>query len=332
VILPDPARPLDAARAGGAFDRILAGAVDEEEIAAFLVALAERGETPEEIAAAANALRERMIGIAAPEGAIDVVGTGGDGAHTLNISTAAAFVVAACGVPVAKHGNRAASSQSGASDVLAALGWQGDLPFDRLEACIAETDIVFLHAARHHPAVAQVAGVRRRLGRRTIFNLLGPLANPARVTRQMIGVYSPEWVRPMAEAAATLGSTDALVAHGSGLDEIAVHGATQLAWMHDGAVFDATLDPAKHGLDGHTLDALRGGTPDDNAAVLTALFAGDRQTPQLRAYAAIVVLNAAAALKLAGAAPGWEQAIAQAGQALESGAAKDRLARFIDFR
>ncbi len=330
--LPDPAQPLDSLRAGEAFDRILAGAVDEDDIAAFLVGLADRGETPEEIAAAANALRTRMIGITAPEGAIDVVGTGGDGAHTLNISTAAAFIVAACGVPVAKHGNRAASSLSGASDVLSALGWQGDLPYDRLELCIAETGIVFLHAARHHPAVAQVAGVRRKLGRRTIFNLLGPLANPARVSRQMIGVYSPEWVQPMARAAATLGSTDALVVHGSGLDEIAVHGPTMLAWMHGGTVHEATLDAASHGLGGHPLEALRGGAPQDNADVLTALFAGDRRTAQLRAYAAIVVLNAAAALKLAGAAPGWRAAIDLATDALASGAAKDRLARFIDFR
>lgn len=330
--LPDSAQPLDAASAGEAFDTILSGGVADAELGAFLLALAERGETPAEIAAAAGAMRERMIGVSAPAGTIDVVGTGGDGAHTLNISTAVAFVVAACGVPVAKHGNRAASSLSGASDVLAALGWRADLPLDRLEACLAETGIVFLHAARHHPALARVAAVRRALGRRTIFNLLGPLANPARVTRQLIGVFSSAWVHPMAHAAAALGSTDALVVHGSGLDEIAVHGETQLAWMHGGVVRDAVLDPARHGLGGYPLEALRGGAPADNAAVLTALFAGEDGTPQLRAYHAIVVLNAAAALKLAGAARDWEAGIAMASDALGSGAAKDRLARFIDFR
>ena len=330
--LPDPALPLDAGRAGEAFDLMLSGALGEGEIAAFLLALAERGETPAEIAAAAGAMRERMIGLVAPDGAIDVVGTGGDGAHTVNISTAVAFVVAACGVPVAKHGNRAASSLSGATDVLAALGWQADLPLDRLEACIADSGIVFLHAARHHPALAQVAAVRRALGRRTIFNLLGPLANPARVTRQMIGVYAAEWVRPMAEAAHALGSTDALVVHGSGLDEIAVHGPSALAWMHGGVVREIVLDPARHGLGGHALDALRGGTPQENAAALTLLFAGGRDTAQLRAYRDAVVLNAAAALKLAKAADGWDAGIRMAGDALDSGAAKDRLARFIDFR
>ncbi len=330
--LPDPALPLDADRAAQAFDLILAGAVDEDAIAAFLVALADRGETAAEIAAAAGVLRQRMLAIAAPDGAIDVVGTGGDGAHSLNVSTAVAFVVAACGVPVAKHGNRAASSQSGAADVLAALGWQGDLPFDRLEACLAETGLVFLHAGRHHPAVAQVAAVRRRLGRRTIFNLLGPLANPARVQRQMIGVFAPGWVVPMAQAAAALGSADALVVHGSGLDEIAVHGTTEMAWMHAGIVRPALLDPEKFGLSGHSLDVLRGGGPVENAGELRALLAGQCDTPRRRAYRAIVLLNAAAALKLAKAATGWEAALALADDALSTGAANDRLARFIDFR
>lgn len=330
--LPGVAVPLDSETAGEAFDRILEGEIADSEIAAFLCGLADRGETPQEIAAAAQALRARMIGVTAPPGAVDVVGTGGDGAHSLNVSTATAFVVAACGVPVAKHGNRAASSQSGASDVLSALGWQADLPFDRLEACIAETGIVFLHAQRHHPAMARVAAVRRQLGRRTIFNLLGPLSNPARVTRQMIGVFSPAWVVPMAEAASALGSTDTLVAHGSGLDEIAVHGPSQLAWMRSGVVREALLDPAAHGIALHPLDALRGGQPQENAVALRLLLAGSLETPQQRAYRAITVLNAAAALKLARFATGWEQAIKLADEAVANGAAADRLVQFIKFR
>jgi anthranilate phosphoribosyltransferase len=326
--LPDPSRPLDPAAATEAFELVLDGALDDEALAAFLLALAERGETPAEIAAAAAALRERMVRVRAPEGAIDVCGTGGDGQHSLNVSTAVAFVVAAAGVPVAKHGNRAASSRSGAADVLTSLGWQGDLPFDRLEASLDQLGIAFLHAQRHHPAMARVAPVRRRLGRRTIFNLLGPLANPAGVRRQMLGVFAPRWLGPLAEAGIALGTEALLTVHGDGLDEIAVHAPSDLVWRDAAGSAAERFMPEAQGLGPHPLDAIAGGDPDANAAELRALFEG-RGRP---AYRDIVVANAAAALRIAGAAPDWPSAIAQARAVLASGAAADRLARFIAFR
>jgi len=327
-VLPDTARPLTAEAAARAFDSIMDGLADDAAIAAFLVGLADRGETSAEIAAAAKALRARMLAVHAPESAIDVCGTGGDGAHTLNVSTAAAFVVAACGVPVAKHGNRAASSQSGAADVLASLGWQGDLPTARLEACLEDVGIVFLHAQRHHPAMARVAPVRRRLGRRTIFNLIGPLANPAGVKRQMVGVFAPVWLAPMAQAGAALGADAMLIVHGDGLDEIAVHAPSRLLWMAQGLLREERFDPAAHGLGPHPMAGIAGGSPQENAEALTALFAGGGNA----AYRDIVVANAAAALRLGGGAPAWPRALAMAQDALSSGAARDRLARFIAFR
>lgn len=314
------------------FAAILDGAMADADVAAFLVALADRGETAAEIAAAAAALRARMVPVAAPAGAIDVCGTGGDGAHSLNVSTAVAFVVAACGVPVAKHGNRAASSRSGAADVLAALGWQGDLPFERLERCLDEVGVVFLHAQRHHPAMARVAPIRRALGRRTVFNLLGPLANPAGVSRQMVGVFSADWLEPMGDAARQLGSEAMLLVHGAGLDEIALHAPSRLLWLRDGALRPALLDPAAHGLALRPVALLRGGPPEQNAAAMRALFAGDVGTPALAAYRDIVVLNAAAALKLARRASNWSDAIRQADAAIAGGAAADHLARFLAFR
>ncbi len=273
-----------------------------------------------------------MVPVAAPADAIDVCGTGGDGAHSLNVSTAVAFVVAAAGVPVAKHGNRAASSRSGAADVLSALGWQGDLPFDRIERCLEQVGVVFLHAQRHHPAMARVAPVRQKLGRRTIFNLLGPLANPAGVRRQMLGVFAAEWLRPMGEAGRILGAEAMLLAHGGGLDEIGLHDVSALLWLRDGMLRAARFDPATHGLARRPLALLRGGAPADNAAAMRALLAGDRSTEQLQAYRDIVVVNAAAALKLAGRAAGWEAAIALADQTIADGAAADRLAQFLAFR
>ena len=323
--LPDPRRPLDQQAATDAFDRIMDGLADEAAITDFLAILADRGETAAEVAVAALALRRRMVGIAAPPGAIDVCGTGGDGQHTLNISTAVAFVVAGAGVPIAKHGNRAMSSQSGAADVLAALGWSPELSLDRLEALLAEVGVVFLHAQRHHPAMARVAPIRRRLARRTIFNLLGPLANPAAVQRQMIGVPSPVFAALVAEAGALLGAEQILAVHGSGLDEIAVHGPSELVWSTGGR---ETFHPAAHGMALHPRDAIRGGTPQENAATLRQLLAGSGPP----AYRDIVVINAGGALLAAGAETGWSTAMARAVASLESGAAADRLARFLAFR
>ncbi|MFQ3664896.1 MAG: anthranilate phosphoribosyltransferase [Sphingomonadaceae bacterium] len=330
--LPDPSHPLDAQSAEAAFAAILGGAVADSELAAFLVALAGRGETAAEVAAAAQVMRRLMVPVTAPPGAIDVCGTGGDGSHSLNVSTAVAFVVAACGVPVAKHGNRAASSRCGTADVLEALGADLALPLDRIEACLEETGVAFLFAQRHHPALARVAGVRRALGCRTIFNLLGPLANPAGVRRQMVGVFAPRWVVPMAEAGAALGAEAMLVVHGGGLDEIAVHGPTEMAWCRHGRVMQAVFVPGDHGLAAHPLAALAGGDAAENASALGALLAGDTSGARMSAYRAIVTANAAAALKLADAAQGWPQALAMADAAIASGAAADRLARFVAFR
>nr|WP_255696681.1 anthranilate phosphoribosyltransferase [Sandaracinobacteroides sayramensis] len=324
--MPDPGRPLDKDAAADAFHHIVGGDLADSDIAAFLLALAERGETADEIAAAASVLRQLMLPVSAPEGAIDLCGTGGDGSHSLNVSTAATFVVAAAGVPVAKHGNRGASSRSGTADVLEALGWQSDLAMDRVEAALHEIGVTFLFAQRHHPALARVAPVRRALGRRTIFNLLGPLANPAGVPRQMIGVAAPEWLEPIARAGAALGGTEILTVHGGGLDEIAVHGQTDLRRLREGVLIPEAFDPQAHDLGLHAREAIAGGDPPENAAELRALMEG-RGRP---AYRAIVLANAAAALTLTGRT--WDRALADARTALDSGAAADKLARFLAFR
>jgi anthranilate phosphoribosyltransferase len=273
-----------------------------------------------------------MLGVAAPAGAIDVCGTGGDGSHSLNVSTAVAFVVAACGVPVAKHGNRAASSRCGTADVLEALGADLSLPFDRIEASLETVGIAFLFAQRHHPAMSRVAAVRRSLATRTIFNLLGPLANPAGVRRQLIGVFSADWLTRMAEAGRALGAEALLLVHGDGLDEIAPDAESQLLWMRDGSLREASFSPQAHGFPAFPRSAIAGGDAPYNAGMLKALLAGDQASATLSAYRAMVVLNAAAALKLAGAAPGWAAAIGKAQDAIDSGAAADRLAQFLAFR
>jgi anthranilate phosphoribosyltransferase len=245
ALLPDARAPLDAATARAAFTAIMDGAVPDAALADFLVALADRGETVTEVAAAAAVLRERATTITAPAGAIDVVGTGGDGKHTLNVSTAVAIVVAACGVPVAKHGNRAASSKSGAADVLAELGVPTALEPDAVARCLDTLGITFLHAARHHGAMARVAGVRKALGRRTIFNLLGPLANPAGVSYQLIGVADPRWLRPFAEVLRELGAKRAMIVHGSdGIDELTVTGPSRFALLDNGSISEAEFTAA----------------------------------------------------------------------------------------
>ncbi|MFN7175563.1 MAG: anthranilate phosphoribosyltransferase, partial [Thermaurantiacus sp.] len=329
-VLPDPAQPLSEEAAGAAFDAIFEDAADKDAIGAFLLALAARGETAAEIAAAARALRARMVPVAAPAGAIDVCGTGGDGSHSLNVSTAVAFVVAGAGVPVAKHGNRGASSRSGTADVLIALGWEAEQTFERVEACLEEVGIAFLFAQRHHPAMAKVAPIRKALGVRTIFNLLGPLANPAGVRRQLVGVPAPRWAVPLADAALALGAEAVVMVHGSGLDEVAVHAESLLvrgeAGTGRGPLREEIIAPEMLGLARHPREAVAGGAPEENAAELRALFAGDGRP----AYRDIVLANTAAALTLTGLA--WEDAIAAARASLESGAAADRLARFLAFR
>ncbi len=324
--LPDPSLPLDADAAADVFARILDGEVDDAALAAFLIALADRGETVTEIVAAASALRSRQSFAPQAPDAIDVCGTGGDNKHSLNVSTAVSLVVAACGVKVAKHGNRAASSASGAADVLAELGVP-ELPLDRLGPCLDAVGITFLHAARHHPAMARVAPVRRALGRRTIFNLLGPLANPAGVKRQLVGVFSPGWTLPMAQALTALGATRAMVVHGDGYDELAVSGSSSFALAVGGRVTIGGITPADVGLDLHPTESLTGGDAKYNAARLRALLEGEAG-----AYHDIVVLNAAAALTVADEGLTLPQGAARAREALASGAAQDTLARWRHFR
>ena len=326
--LPNARQPLDTVAAEAAFAAVVDGACDDAGIAAFLTAMAERGETVGEVTAAARVLRQRALTIAAPPGAIDVCGTGGDGMATLNVSTAVAIVVAACGVPVAKHGNRAASSKSGAADVLAALGVDTGMSAAAAEHCLAAIGITFLHAARHHAAMARVAAVRRSLGRRTIFNLLGPLANPAGVERQLVGVFDAAWVRPVAEVLQQLGTTDAMVVHGSdGMDELTVTGPSRMAWLANDAITELEVVPADAGLPVHPAAALQGGDPGYNAAQLVKLLHGEAG-----AYRDIVVLNAAAALQVAGGADCLRDGAERAAAAIDQGAAAALLARWVTFR
>jgi len=325
--LPDAREPLSPEAATVAFEAIMDGGVDDEAIARFLVTLADRGETVDEIAAAAAVLRARASTIEAPAGAIDVCGTGGDGLHSLNVSTAVAIVVAACGVPVAKHGNRAASSKSGAADVLAELGVDVDAPAGKVEACLHDLGIGFLFAAKHHGAMARVAPVRRAIGRRTIFNLLGPLANPAGVRRQLMGVPAQTWVAPLAEALARLGCERAMVVHGSdGLDELTVTGDSIVADLVGGKVRSGSVQPAMAGLSQWPLADLAGGVPAENAEALRALLAGRRG-----AYRDIVLLNAAGALNVADRATDWRDGADQAADAIDSGAASDLLSRWAAY-
>ena len=324
--LPDPSRPLDQGAAAEAFAAIFDGKVSNEALAAFLTTLADRGETVSEIVAAARALRARAIQPFRAADALDVCGTGGDGMHSLNVSTAVSLVVAACGVKLAKHGNRAASSSSGAADVLMVLGVP-ELPMDRLGPCLDKVGITFLHAARHHPAMARVAPVRRQLAQRTIFNLLGPLCNPAGVAQQLLGVFAPGPVPLMAEALLALGSRAALVVHGQGFDEVAISGETHAVALVGGALVPRTITPKDAGLPCHAADALKGGGPDYNAQRLKSLLAG-----QADAYRDMVLLNAAAALTVVRPGLTLPQGVAEAAAAIDSGAAADILARWIAFR
>jgi anthranilate phosphoribosyltransferase len=307
------------------FDRIFEGDVPDDVLANLLVALADKGETADEILGAAQSMRANMIPLPGRPDAIDIVGTGGDKLGTLNISTAAAIVVAAAGVPVAKHGNRAASSLSGSSDVLAALGVNLE-PSDRgLERCLNELGLVFLFAPRHHPAMRHVAPVRRALGRRTIFNFLGPLTNPANVRRSLIGVAAASFLPLLGETAQKLGLDEAWLANGGdGMDEITTTGITHLLKVTPAVREAFDLDPVSYGLPHVTLAALRGGDALKNAEALRALLEGTRG-----AYRDIVVLNSAAALTLAGATPDLAAGLTRAGATIDSGAARQKLADLV---
>jgi anthranilate phosphoribosyltransferase len=326
ALLPDPTTPLARETAAQAFADMLDGLAPEAEVERFLIALAERGETSLEIAEAARAMRARVIPITAPAGAIDVCGTGGDGHHSLNVSTAVALVVAACGVPVAKHGNRAASSKAGAADTLEALGLDMERATARAEDSLHALGIGFLFAAHHHPAMARLAPVRRRIARRTIFNLMGPLANPARVTRQLIGIARPDYAPIYAEALEQLGTEAALVVAGEdGLDELSGAGPSVVVGV--GCVgLPPRVAPEDAGLPRHPVTAIRGGDPAHNAEALRALLAGAPGP-----YRDVVLLNAAAALIVGGAALTLTEGVALAAEAIDSGAARDLLQRWIAF-
>lgn len=308
-----------------AFDVIMDGKANEVQVAAFLTALHMRGETVEEIAAAAEALRARALTVDAPADAIDTCGTGGDGLGTLNISTAAAIVTAACGVKIAKHGNRAQSSKSGSADVLVALGVKIDLTPQQVSQCITEAGLGFLFAPAHHSAMKHVGPVRQSLGFRTVFNLLGPLCNPARVKRQLVGVFADKWLEPVARVLHALGTERAWVVHGAdGLDELTVTGPSHVAELNRGEVRRFTVSPADVGLALHRLDALFGGDAATNAAAMTELLAG-----KPGAYRDIVCLNAAGSLVVAGKAATLRDGVAMAQNAIDHGQARATLANLV---
>jgi anthranilate phosphoribosyltransferase len=308
-----------------AFDAMMSGEVTPSQIGGLLMGLRVRGETVDEITGAVTAMRAKMLPVAAPDNAIDVVGTGGDASGSYNISTCAAFVVAGAGVPVAKHGNRALSSRSGAADVLAALGVKIDISPEIIATCIREARIGFMFAPAHHPAMKHVGPTRVELGTRTIFNLLGPLSNPAGVKRQMVGVFSRQWVEPLAHVLKNLGSQRAYVVHGSdGLDEITTSGPTTVAALEEGMVRSFEIVPEEVGLPRTKPEALRGGDAEANAQALKSVLQG-RTGP----YRDIAVLNAAAALVVAAKARTLADGVKLAERAIDSGEAEAALDRLI---
>lgn len=316
---------LTAAEARSAFDTILSGEVTPAQSAGFLLALRVRGETTEEINGAVSALRARAVRVNAPAEAIDIVGTGGDNAGTYNISTLASLIVAACGVPVAKHGNRAASSKSGTADVLTALGVKVGLDPAGVERCMREANVGFMFAPAHHASMRHVAPVRTELGTRTIFNLIGPLSNPAGVRRQLLGAFAESWLMPMIEVLRALGSERVWAVHGAdGLDEISTTGPTHVVALESGSVRCFMISPADVGLPVARLDDLRGGSADVNAAALTAVLDGARN-----AYRDIAVFNAGASLVIAGAVGNLQDGVARAAAALDSGATKGTLGKLV---
>jgi anthranilate phosphoribosyltransferase len=310
-------RTLSEAEAEAAFEVIMSGDATPAQMGGFLMALRVRGESVEEIAGAARIMRAKALSIDAPPGTVDTCGTGGDGSGSFNISTAAALVVAGSGVPVAKHGNRALSSHSGSADVLQALGVNIDAEPALVRRCLWELGIGFLMAPRHHSATRHVAPARVELGTRTIFNLLGPLSNPARAKRQLVGVFAPEWVRPMAEVLGRLGAERAWVVHGAGLDELTTAGRTQVAALEDGRVETFEIDAAALGLPPARIADLKGGDPAHNARLMCALLEGARGP--LRD---VVLLNSAAALVVAGRAADLGEGLTLAAHAIDSGAAR----------
>ncbi len=308
-----------------AFDAMLSGEVTPSQMGGFLMALRVRGETVDEITGAVSAMRAKMVGVGAPADAIDIVGTGGDNSGSYNVSTLAALITAACGVPVAKHGNRAASSRSGAADTLVALGVKIGLSADGVSRCLKEAGVGFMMAPSHHAAMRHVGPTRVELGTRTIFNLLGPLANPAGVKRQLIGVFSSAWLEPLAEVLRNLGSERVWITHGSdGLDEITTTGPTKVMELKNGSIHGFEVTPEEAGLSRTDLASLKGGDPEHNAEALLKVLDGEEG-----AYRDIALMNAAAALVIAGKASTLKEGVRAGDAALRSGAARRTLDRLI---
>ena len=319
-------KTLSVEQAHHAFDIMMSGDATPSQMGAFLMGLRLRGETVAEITGGVMTMRDKMTRLDAPPDAIDIVGTGGDATGTYNISTAAALVTAACGVNIAKHGNRAASSKSGAADVLTALGVNIDADFPLLRQAAHEAGICFMMAPRHHGAMRNVGPTRIELGTRTIFNLLGPMSNPAGVKRQLIGVFAREWILPMAETLKTLGSEKIWVVHGSdGTDELTTTGPSYVAALENGEIREFEVSPADAGLPTASLDDLKGGDAEHNAAALRGVLAG-KASP----YRDIVVFNAAAALVVADRAADLTEGAAKAADAIDTGAATAKLEKLIE--
>jgi anthranilate phosphoribosyltransferase len=311
--------------AAGAFDRMMSGEATPSQMGGLLMGLRMRGETVDEITGAVTTMRAKMLKVEAPAGAIDVVGTGGDASGSYNISTCAAFIVAGAGIPVAKHGNRALSSRSGAADVLGALGVKIDLGPEAISRCIQEAGIGFMFAPAHHPAMKHVGPTRIELGTRTIFNLLGPLSNPAGVKRQMVGVFSRQWVEPLAHVLKNLGSERAYVVHGSdGLDEITTSGPTSVAALDNGKVTTFEIRPEELGFAKARPEDLRGGDAEANASAVMDVLRGKKG-----AFRDVAILNAAAAIVVAGKAKDLKEGIAVAAKSVDSAEAEGRLDRLI---
>jgi anthranilate phosphoribosyltransferase len=316
---------LNADEARAVFDEIFTGEIPADDIASFLLALCRKGETVDELLGAVASMRSKMITVKAPPGTIDIVGTGGDAHGTFNISTAVALVVAACGVPVAKHGNRASTSRSGSSDILAALGVNLEPNLAVLEQCLETVNVCFLFAPRHHPSMRHVAEVRKRLGMRTIFNLIGPLTNPANVSRHLIGVYELEWLGPMAEVLKKLGSEAAWLVHGQdGMDEISTTAPTDIVELRNNFVRHFAVVPEQLGLPRARMDHLKGGDAKRNADELKRLLQGHKGP-----YRDIVLINAAAALAVAGKHEDLRQGMAKAADAIDGGGAQRTLDELV---
>jgi len=316
---------LSRAEAASAFDRMMSGEATPSQMGGLLMALRVRGETVDEITGAVTTMRAKMLSVKAPPDAVDIVGTGGDASGSYNISTCAAFIVAGAGVPIAKHGNRALSSKSGAADVLQALGVNIDLNAEQVGLCIRDSGIGFMFAPAHHPAMKNVGPTRVELGTRTIFNLLGPLSNPAGVKRQMVGTFSRHWIEPMVQVLNNLGSERVWAVHGSdGLDEITTSGPTSVAELKDGKVRTFEIAPEDAGLRRAKPEALRGGDASHNAAALLDVLKG-KPGP----FRDVAILNAAATLIVAGKAGDLKEAAALAAKAIDSGEAEGRLDRLI---